>query len=251
MARDEQFFLYGINTVTHLLTHTPERVLVMYLEQARHDHRVQAVEQLAQRHGISIQLVDRNLFNKRLGEVNHQGVMVQVRAAPVRSETELYQHVDALAHPPFMLCLDGVQDPHNLGACLRSADGAGVDAVIVPKDNAATLTPTVSKVASGAAELVPFFQVTNLARCLRELKDKGVWCIGLGGEASQSLFDADLTGPLCLVLGAEGKGLRRLTAETCDSLASLPMQGTVSSLNVSVATGVALYEALRQRQKAL
>jgi len=248
MARDEQFYLYGINTVTNLLAHTPERVLVMYLEQTRHDQRVLDVEQLARRHGISIQLVDRNLFSKRLGDVNHQGVMVQVKPVSARSEAELYKLIEGLAHPPFLLCLDGVQDPHNLGACLRSADGAGIDAVIVPRDNAASITPTVSKVASGAAETVPFFQVTNLARCLRELKDKGIWCIGLGGEAGQSLFDVVLTGPLCLVLGAEGKGLRRLTADTCDSLAALPMQGTVSSLNVSVATGIALYEALRQRR---
>ena len=247
MAKEDQFFLYGINTVSNLLESTPERILVMYLEQRRHDKRVQEIERLARRYGISVQQVDANSFNKRLGEVNHQGVMVQVKPVPPRSEAELYTLIDTLDHQPFLLCLDGVQDPHNLGACLRSADAAGVDAVIVPRDNAASITPTVSKVASGAAEVIPFFQVTNLARCLRELKDKGVWCIGLGGEAEQSLYQVDLTGPLLLVLGAEGTGLRRLTAETCDSLAALPMLGSVSSLNVSVATGIALYEALRQR----
>jgi 23S rRNA (guanosine2251-2'-O)-methyltransferase len=247
MGKDEQVYLYGINTVTNLLTHSPERVLVVYLEHKRTDKRIQDLEQLVRRHGISIQLADQALFTKRLGEVNHQGVMVQVKPLAARGEAELYTYIDSIERVPFLLCLDGVQDPHNLGACLRSADAAGADAVIVPRDNAATITPTVSKVASGAAEMVPFFQVTNLARCLRELKGKGVWCIGLGGEASQSLFETDLTGPLCLVMGAEGKGLRRLTAETCDSLAALPMLGTVSSLNVSVATGIALYEALRQR----
>ena len=248
MAKGEQYFLYGINTVLHLLETTPQRILVLYLDQHRQDKRSQNIEQLAYQHGISIQHADTHLFHKRLGEVNHQGVMVQIRPVAARAEPDLYALLESLSHPPLLLCLDEVTDPHNLGACLRSADAAGVNAVIVPKDNAASITPTVSKVASGAAEVIPFFQVTNLARCLRELKVRGIWCIGLSGDADQSLYQTDLTGPLALVLGAEGKGLRRLTAETCDSLASLPMRGTVSSLNVSVTTGIALYEALRQRQ---
>ena len=248
MAKGEQYFLYGINTVHHLLETTPQRMLVLYLDPHRQDKRSQSIEQLARQHGISIQHADTHLFHKRLGEVNHQGVMAQVKPLPARAEPELYVLLENLPHAPLLLCLDEVTDPHNLGACLRSADAAGVDAVIVPKDNAATLTPTVSKVACGAAEVMPFFQVTNLARCLRELKTRGIWCIGLSGDAEQNLYQTDLTGPLALVLGAEGKGLRRLTAETCDSLASLPMRGTVSSLNVSVTTGIALYEALRQRQ---
>jgi 23S rRNA (guanosine2251-2'-O)-methyltransferase len=250
MAKGEQYFLYGINTVLNLLETTPQRILVLYLDTRRQDKRFQSIEQLARQHGISMQNTDANLFQKRLGDVNHQGVMVQVKPVPARTEPELYTLLKDLPHSPLLLCLDEVTDPHNLGACLRSADAAGVDAVIVPKDNAATLTPTVSKVACGAAEVIPFFQVTNLARCLRELKQRGIWCIGLSGDAGQSLYQTDLTGPLALVLGAEGKGLRRLTAETCDSLASLPMRGTVSSLNVSVTTGIALYEAVRQRQPA-
>ena len=248
MAKAEQFFLYGINTVLQLLETAPQRVLVLYLDPRRQDKRSQRIDELARQHGISIQPADTPLFQKRLGEVNHQGVMVQVRPVAAGVESDLYILLDGLPHPPLLLCLDEVTDPHNLGACLRSADAAGVDAVVVPKDNAASLTPTVSKVARGAAEVVPFFQVTNLARCLRELKTRGIWCIGLSGAAGQSLYQTDLTGPLALVLGAEGKGLRRLTADTCDSLASLPMRGTVSSLNVSVTTGIALYEALRQRQ---
>jgi 23S rRNA (guanosine2251-2'-O)-methyltransferase len=249
MAKGEQYFLYGINTVLNLLQSAPQRVLVLYIDQRRQDKRSHDIEQLARQHGISIQSAEAGTFQKRLGEVTHQGVMVQVRPVAARAEPELYALLDTLNHPPLLLCLDEVTDPHNLGACLRSADAAGVDAVIVPKDNAATLTPTVSKVASGAAEFVAFFQVTNLTRCLRELKQRGIWCIGLSGNAEQSLYQTDLTGPLALVLGAEGKGLRRLTAETCDSLASLPMRGTVGSLNVSVTAGIALYEALRQRQE--
>ena len=248
MAKGEQSYLFGINTVLNLLENAPQRVLVIYIDKRRQDQRIHTIEQLAGQHGIGVQHADSQLFHKRLGEANHQGVMVQVRPVPARAEAELYSLLESLTHPPLLLCLDEVTDPHNLGACLRSADAAGVDAVIVPKDNAASLTPIVSKVASGAAEVMAFFQVTNLARCLRELKSRGVWCIGLSGEAQQSLYATDLTGPLALVLGAEGKGLRRLTAETCDSLAALPMRGTVSSLNVSVTTGIALYEALRQRQ---
>lgn len=247
MAKAEQFHLYGINTVLNLLETAPQRILVLYLDPTRHDKRSHTIEQLARQHGISLQNADTHLFTKRLGDVNHQGVMAQVTPAPVGTEPELYALLDKLDHSPFLLCLDGVTDPHNLGACLRSADAAGVDAVIVPKDNAVSITPTVSKVACGAAEVVPFYQVTNFSRCLRALKERGVWCIGLSGDAEQSLYQIDLTGPLALVLGAEGKGMRRLTAETCDRLAALPMQGTVSSLNVSVSTGIALYEALRQR----
>jgi len=159
--------------------------------------------------------------------------------------------LDQLAEPPFLLVLDQVQDPHNLGACLRSADAAGVHGVIAPRDNAVGLTPTVHKVASGAARTVPFFQVTNLARVLRTLKERGIWLVGAAGEAEQSIYQADLTGPLALVMGAEDTGLRRLTREECDFLVRIPMRGHVESLNVSVATGVVLFEALRQRGAAV
>ena len=149
---------------------------------------------------------------------------------------------------PFLLILDGVTDPHNLGACLRNADAAGIDAVIVPKDNAASITAAVSKVACGAAEVMPLFQVTNLARTMKQLQQKGIWLFGAAGEANCGLYEADLKGPMALVMGAEGQGLRRLTREQCDTLISIPMTGYVSSLNVSVATGICLFEAVRQRR---
>ena len=162
-------------------------------------------------------------------------------------EKDLEELLDGLSEPPFLLVLDQVQDPQNLGACLRTADAAGVHAVIAPRDNAVGLTPTVHKVASGAARTIPFIQVTNLARCLRGLKERGVWLVGLAGEGEQTLYQADLAGPLALVMGAEDTGLRRLSREHCDFLVQIPMRGEVESLNVSVATGVALFEALRQR----
>ncbi len=246
-SRSDKIYLYGLNTIQTLLATTPERVLVIYFEQNRKDKRTQAILDLAQQHEIPHQFCQRSLFEKNLGEVNHQGVMAETKPIAAQSENDLYQQLDSMDATPFLLCLDGVTDPHNLGACLRTADAAGVQAVIVPKDNACSLNATVSKVASGAAEMMPFYSVTNLSRCLRELKDRGIWCVGLAGEASQDLYQTDLSGPLALVMGAEGKGLRRLTAETCDSLASLPMHGHVSSLNVSVTTGIALYEAVRQR----
>lgn len=167
----------------------------------------------------------------------------------VRNEDDLFDILDSLKEPPFLLILDGVQDPHNLGACLRSADAAGVHAVIAPKDRAVSLTDTVRKIACGAAEHVPFVTVTNLARTLKELKEAGLWLVGTADGAEQSLYDIDLTGPLALVMGAEGKGLRRLTREHCDFLVHIPMAGSVECLNVSVATGVCLFEAVRQRRR--
>lgn len=247
MAKDNTHYLYGVNTLSNLLARVPERVLTIYIEQQRDDERIQGIVQLAQQHGISIQPVPSTTFTKRLGNAVHQGVMAQVKPVPPAKEPALYEQMSQLTQPAFILCLDGVQDPHNLGACLRSADAAGVDAVVVPRDRACGITPTVSKVASGAAELVPFYAVTNLVRSLKALQEQGIWCVGLAGEASTSLFDTPLKGALALVMGAEGKGLRRLTRETCDSLAHLPMYGTVSSLNVSVSTGIALYEARRQQ----
>ena len=246
-TRSEKSYLYGLNTLQSILETTPERVLVIYLEQNRKDDRIQGIMELASRHGINIQPCQHSLFEKNLGDANHQGVMAEIKPISAQSENALYDLLDSIDAVPFLLCLDGVTDPHNLGACLRTADAAGVQAVIVPKDNACSLNATVSKVASGAAELMPFITVTNLTRCLRELKERGIWCVGLAGEAQQDLYETDLKGPLALIMGAEGKGLRRLTAETCDSLASLPMHGHVSSLNVSVTTGIALYEAVRQR----
>ena len=191
---------------------------------------------------------DRTLQKQELREARHQGVLMLTTAAPVLKENDLEAMLDGLQVTPLLLILDGVTDPHNLGACIRSADGAGVHAVVVPKDKSAGLTPTVSKVACGAAEVVPFIQVTNLARTLKELQQGGVWVVGTAGEAEQTLYQARLTGPMALVMGAEGKGMRRLTREHCDELIKLPMAGSVSSLNVSVATGICLFEVVRQRQ---
>jgi len=249
MAKPSGYYIYGLNSVLAVLNHSPERVLALTLDPARKDDRIQNVRHLARELGIAVQSMDSRGFEKQLGDVNHQGVMAQVKQANALNENSLFEQLDALSSTPLLLCLDGVQDPHNLGACLRTADAAGVHAVIAPKDRACSLTATVSKVASGAAEVVPFYAVTNLARCLREIQQQGIWCIGLAGEAESSYYDQKLTGPLAIVIGAEGKGLRRLTRETCDELTRIPMLGSVSSLNVSVTAGVALFEAVRQRQK--
>ncbi len=249
MAKPSSYYIYGLNSVLAVLNHSPERVLALTLDPARKDDRVQNLRQVARELGLTVQSLDSRGFEKQLGDVNHQGVMAQVKQTAALNETALFTQLDALTSTPLLLCLDGVQDPHNLGACLRTADAAGVQAVIAPKDRACSLTATVSKVASGAAEVVPFYAVTNLARCLREIQQQGIWCIGLAGEAEFSYFDQKLTGPLAIVMGAEGKGLRRLTRETCDELTHIPMLGSVSSLNVSVTAGVALFEAVRQRHK--
>jgi 23S rRNA (guanosine2251-2'-O)-methyltransferase len=231
-----------------VLDHSPQRVLNLVVESSRKDDRIHKLKHSAQQLGLAIQSMDSRGFDKQLGEVNHQGVMALVKPAVPGNESQLFEQLDSLQKPALLLVLDGVQDPHNLGACLRTADAAGADAVIAPRDKACGLTATVSKVASGAAEVVPFYAVTNLARCLRDLQQQGIWCIGLAGEAERSFYEQKLTGPLALVMGAEGRGLRRLTRETCDELSHLPMLGSVSSLNVSVTAGVVLYEVVRQRQ---
>lgn len=215
----------------------------------RDDQRMQKLLAQIQKLGLKIQWCTRAELDA-LCDGNHQGIAV--RAAPGQSYDEhfLWQLIEQSQLTPFLLILDGVTDPHNLGACIRSADAAGVQAVIVPKDNSAGLNETVRKVACGAAEVVPLIPVTNLARTMKRLQDLGVWIVGAAGEGELSVFEAPLTGPLALAMGAEGKGLRRLTREHCDHLAKIPMSGSVSSLNVSVATGVCLFEALRQRQLA-
>lgn len=201
--------------------------------------------------GVKTVRQPREMLDELAGGGRHQGVVAQLAKDAAPRQPPLMALLEGLDHPPLLLVLDGVTDPHNLGACLRSANGAGVDAVIVPKDKAVGLTPVVRKVACGAAESTPFYQVTNLARTLRELQQAGVWLVGAAGEADADLYGADLRGPLALVLGSEGKGMRRLTREHCDLLVSIPMAGPVESLNVSVATGVCLFEALRQRRVAL
>jgi len=228
--------VYGIHAVTALLKKSPEQVIKLYLSETRREFDTGE---------IPVQWVSRQELDQLSGGQNHQGVIAECRdVAKTYTESDLLQLLGPI---PFVLILDGVQDPHNLGACLRTADAAGVQAVIAPKDNSVGLTPTVRKVACGAAETVPFIPVTNLARTLRTLKDAGVWLFGADDQAETTLYKTDLRGPLGLVLGAEGTGLRRLTKEHCDSLISIPMAGSVSSLNVSVATGVCLFEAVRQR----
>jgi 23S rRNA (guanosine2251-2'-O)-methyltransferase len=236
----------GIHSVRAALKHGGE-VSEVWLERRRRDRRLGEIALLAREAGVPVRQVDRDELEREAHGVNHQGALAWVRTPTSRSEQDLPEIIERAGGVPFLLLLDEVQDPHNLGACLRTADAAGVHAVIAPKDNAVGLTPTVCKVASGAAEAVPYVQVTNLARVMDKLKQQGVWMIGTAGEAESDLFRTDLAGPLGLVMGGEGKGLRRLTRQRCDLLVRLPMFGTVESLNVSVATGICLYEAVRQR----
>jgi len=242
----EKELIYGLHAVTALLE-GGGKVHALWMLDSRHDDRLARVMELAQKAGVRVQRVPRAELDRLTHDARHQGVAAEAEGAELRDESGLIPLLEALAGPPFLLVLDGVQDPHNLGACLRSANAAGVHAVIAPKDRSAGLTAVARKVASGAAEATPFFQVTNLARTLRELKDRNIWFVGLAGEADQSIYELDLKGPLAIVMGAEGEGMRRLTKEHCDFLAKIPMAGSVESLNVSVATGVSLFEALRQR----
>lgn len=240
--------IVGLHAVEAILKQHPEQIEQIWCDSSRKDKRLQVVQTLAQRFEVRLQLCDKKTLDQQSPNDRHQGVVAIVKGEAIHNESYLEELITRLDRPPFLLVLDGVQDPHNLGACLRSADAAGVDAVIAPKDRACGLTATVSKVASGAAETVPLIHVTNLARTLRMLQDNGVWVVGTSLEGAQGdLYQADLTGPLAIVLGAEGSGIRRLTAEVCDSLIYIPMRGSVESLNVSVATGVCLFEAARQR----
>jgi len=239
--------IVGIHSVRTALQRTGEDVSEVWLEDRRHDWRLAEVVALANAAGVAIRRTTRTDLDNAAEGAWHQGVLAWVQLPVARRETDLGTILDKVAEPPLLLVLDGVQDPHNLGACLRTADAAGVQALIAPKDKAVGLTAVACKVASGAARTVPYIRVTNLARTIAGLKERGIWLIGTAEEAETGLFAADLTGPLALVMGGEGKGLRRLTRERCDALVRLPMLGTVESLNVSVATGICLYEALRQR----
>ena len=243
----DETIVFGLHAVRTLLQQHPERVSLVMIQKGRDDARLTEVTKLAQAAKVKLASKDAQELDRLASGERHQGVCAQMRSVGVLGEGALDELLDK-AKTPFLLVLDGVQDPHNLGACLRTADAVGVTAVIVPRDRAAGLSPTVRKVASGAAETVPLIQVVNLARTLRWLKEREVWIIGTDDEAQKSVFETSLTGPLALVLGAEGQGLRRLTKENCDALISIPMRGVVESLNASVATGVVLYEALRQRQ---
>lgn len=223
------------------------RVTEVWLSNERHDDRITAIIEAAKQHGITPFKVDSDYLDDMAPDARHQGGVA--RCTPLRDldETDLDKLLDDLNVAPFLLVLDGVQDPHNLGACMRTAEAAGAHAVIAPKDRASGLTGTALKVSSGAAERLPFIQVTNLSRVLRELQQRGVWVVGTSGESDMTLYDADLKGPLAIVLGAEGRGIRRLTREHCDHVMYIPMHGGAESLNVSVAAGVCLFEAYRQR----
>ena len=246
--------VYGLHAVRALLTRHAARVTGVTIAEGRAEPRVAELQSLAQKAGKTVKRAPPATFKQLFGDAVHQGVYVDVQPLPPWREEELVaaiaQAQESSNAKPFVLVLDGVQDPHNLGACLRTADATGALAVVIPKDRAVQLNATVRKVAAGAAETTPLAVVTNLARTLRLLKDAGLWIVGADAEAPKLAHETDLAGPIALVMGAEGPGLRQLTRDTCDFLVRLPQQGSVESLNVSVATGMLLYEALRQRISA-
>ena len=237
--------LFGFHAVGVRLKTAPQSVIEVVFDASRRDARMRQFLERAREAGVRLVEGDGARVAKLAGSHGHQGVAARVE--PLANARSLDDLLDALAEPPLLLVLDGVTDPHNLGACLRVADGAGAHAVIAPKDHAAGINATVAKVASGAAETMPYFMVTNLARTLGELQERNIWCIGTAGEAEKSIYQVELKTPVALVLGAEGPGMRQLTRKTCDELVHIPMCGAVESLNVSVASGVCLYEARRQR----
>jgi len=243
MAKQDDI-IFGFHAVEAALRNDAANILQLLVEKDRHDQRIKELVHLAESQGISIELLRKTDLEKRCKSNHTQGIAARYRSSPTK-ETALEDLLDKA--DLFLLVLDGVTDPHNLGACLRSADAFGVHAVIAPKDRAVGITATVEKVACGAAETVPYITVTNLARTLRELQEREIWVVGAAGEAEQDLHGFKHKGPLALVLGAEGEGLRRLTRETCDELVRIPMLGSVESLNVSVSAGICLFEARRQR----
>lgn len=249
MAKNDDL-VFGIHAVNALMQSEPERFIELWVLKGRDDDRLMPIINLAQQYGISIQQVQRKTLDEKSSDEQHQGVLGRIKPGKTFTENDIDQFIKNAVNKgqdPFFLILDGVTDPHNLGACLRNADAAGVQAIIVPKDNAAQITAVVRKVAVGAAEAVPLVQVTNLSRTMKALQKHGVWIVGTAGETDTCLYDVKLSGPMALVMGAEGKGMRRLTRENCDLLVKLPMAGSVSSLNVSVATGICLFEIVRQR----
>jgi 23S rRNA (guanosine2251-2'-O)-methyltransferase len=243
----QQQVLFGFHAVTVRLKSAPKSVLEIHVDATRRDQRMRQFVERAREAGAKLIDSDDARLQKLSGSLRHQGVAARVETIAISHSLD--DTLDAIEAVPLLLVLDGITDPHNLGACLRVADGAGAHAVIAPKDHAVGVNATVAKVASGAADTVPYFMVTNLARTLNELKERDIRIIGTSDDAQRSLYDLDLTGPVALVLGAEGSGMRQLTSRTCDELVRLPMAGAVESLNVSVASGVCLYEAVRQRLK--
>ncbi len=239
--------LFGLHSVQAALDNSPGKIVRVWVDAQRDDKRLnKIVADLAQL-GMEPEKTERKKLDRLAAGHNHQGIAAEVAMPEVLSESDLKDAVLILEYSALFLVLDNVQDPHNLGACLRTADAAGAHGVIITKDNSVSITPAVCKVASGAAETMPVYQVTNLARALRWLKEQGIWVVGAAGDADKSVYHSDLTMPLAIVIGAEGAGMRRLTKDQCDFLVKLPMLGQVESLNLSVATGVLLYEALRQR----
>mgnify|MGYP001817638484 FL=1 len=252
--------IYGIHAVKSALNYTDAAsaatpVNLIWVDKSRKDKRILALIELAKSKSVTIQYVPRKTLDEQSRKskahskdpFNHQGIVAQSSAPQVKNENDLDELLQNLDEAPFLLVLDGVQDPHNLGACIRSADAAGVHAVIAPKERAASMTPTVRKVACGAEQSTPFIQVTNLSRTLKLLKTYNIWIIGTTGATDATIYNTDLSGSVALVMGAEGTGMRRLTQEQCDLLVKIPMAGSVESLNVSVATGVCLFETVRQR----
>lgn len=239
--------LFGIHTLSSLLAHEPERILEIWVQDMRGDKRIAPLLSLAKQQGLAIHAVPKRTLDNLSESAVHQGIVARCRDARPYDETFLQEVLHKKGNNTLFLVLDGVQDPHNLGACLRSADAAGVDAVIIPKNRSAQLNPTVQKIACGAANRIPLISVTNLARCLENLQKSDVFIVGLADEAKAAFFECDLNQALALVLGAEECGLRRLSRVHCDVLTYLPMHGEVSSLNVSVTAGICLYEAVRQR----
>jgi 23S rRNA (guanosine2251-2'-O)-methyltransferase len=237
--------LVGFHAVTSRLRQRPSTVSEIYLDAERNDARAKDLRRLANSLNVRLIPVDTKRLDGMAGGARHQGVVAQ--AEPLKMPQFIDEALEGLDEPPLLLILDGVQDPHNLGACLRVADGAGAHAVIAPKDRSVGLTTAAIKVASGAAEAVPYIVVTNLARTMRDLKDRNIWLVGTADDAPKTIYQEKIEGAIGLVMGAEGEGLRRLTKDSCDLLVSLPMMGTVESLNVSVASGVCLYEVRRRR----
>jgi 23S rRNA (guanosine2251-2'-O)-methyltransferase len=247
VADSKRNFVYGLHAINAVLERAPERVLELWIAQPRDDARTRGLRERADSAGVRVQSVAGEVLVKLVGDVTHQGAVAAVRPLKAWVEHDLADALSQMLEDPLLLILDGVTDPHNLGACLRTAAAAGAQAVLIPKDRAAAVDGVARKVAAGAAEFIPVVSVTNLARTIDMLKERGIWVVGTDAAAPQSLFAADLKRPLALVLGAEGGGMRRLTREHCDFLVRIPLSGEMESLNVSVAAGVALFEARRQR----
>jgi 23S rRNA (guanosine2251-2'-O)-methyltransferase len=239
--------LIGIHAVEAALNHDVANLVELYIENGTQNARVKELGERARELGVKPHARDRAALDRMTGGARHQGVVARYNAPAALPDSALAGLVEAAGRNALVLVLDGVTDPHNFGACLRSAEAAGVTAVVVPKDRAVGVTPTVRRASAGAADRVPIVAATNLARALKALKEAGVWLVGLAGDTDQSVYSVDLDGPIAVVLGGEGEGMRRLTRENCDFVAKIPMQGDIESLNVSVATGIVLFEALRQR----